>query len=168
MTFPYIRHGLLAILLIPLITCIPMQSQAETVQIEAGKMVLLHKKSQAEFTHDVHVKRGNFELFSDRLLAFYNDSGLERAEAFGNIKLLQGNVKGSANKAILNQKDNTITLIGNAVLEQDGNRLRGEKIIHNLKLEETLVLPAKGGRTHLTIESDDAGDSLLPTANKQP
>ena len=150
------------------ITCLPLQTWAVTIQIESGKMILLHKSNQVEFTQDVHLIRDEFELFSDRLVAYYNDNDLERAEAFGNIKLFQGEVKGTADKAVLNQKKNTLTLIGHAVLEQNGNRLEGERIVHDLNLEKTLVFPAKGGRTHMTIESNDDGKSILPnsSANK--
>jgi len=144
------------------IVCLPLQSWAGSIQIESGKMVLLHKSNQVEFSQSVHLTRDTFELFSDRLVAYYNDKELERAEAFGNIKLIQGEVTGSADKAILNQKNNTLTLTGNAVLVQHGNRLEGDKIVHDLSLEKTLVFPKKGGRTHMTIESSDDDNSMLP------
>ncbi len=152
------------------IVFLPLQGWAGTIQVESGKMILLHKSNQVEFTQSVHLTRDAFELFSDRLVAYYNDNDLERAEAFGNIKLKQGEVTGSADKAVLNQKDNTLTLIGHALLEQHGNRLEGDKIIHDLSLEKTLVFPKKGGRTHMTIESNDDGKSMFPVAgqnNKQ-
>ncbi len=141
---------------------LPMQTWAGTIQIESVKMVIFHKSNQVEFTDAVHLTRDNFQLYSDRLVAYYNDSDLERAEAFGNVKLRQGKVRGTAEKAVLNQKSNTLTLTGNAVLEQDGNILEGEKIIHDLSLEKTHVFPAKGGRTHMTIESSDDGTGILP------
>ncbi len=148
-----------------LLLCLPILTPAHagTIQIEAEKMVLLHKKNQATFINHVHLTRDDFELFSDRLVAYYNEHDLERAEAFGNIKLKQGDITGHSDKAILDQKNNTLTLIGQAVMEQNGNRLEGEKIIHDITLEKTLVFPAKGGRTHMTIESDDdKSKSILP------
>ncbi len=154
-----------SLLMLFLLLCSPFQARAGSIQIESEKMVLLHKLNQATFTHHVHLTRDDFELYSDRLVAYYNDNDLERAEAFGNIKLKQGDISGHSDKAILDQKNNTLTLIGNAVLEQKGNRLEGEKIIHDIKLEKTLVFPAKGGRTHMTIESDDDNKSILPTAS---
>jgi len=136
-------------------TCLPISVAAETIQIESGKMVIFHKSNQAEFTQNVHLTRADFELFSDRLVTYYNDNDLERAEAFGNIKLYQDDIKGTSDKAILDQKANTLTLIGHAVLIQNGNRLEGDKIIHDMSLEKTLVFPIEGGRTHMTIESND-------------
>ncbi len=147
----------------------PTKNKTGSIQIESEKLVILHKKNQAIFTKRVHLIRDDFELFADRLVAYYNDSDLERAEAFGNIKLKQGDINGHSDKAILNQQTNTLTLIGNAVMQQQGNRLEGEKIIHDIKLEKTLVFPAKGGRTHMTIESNNADDKQnKPTAGANP
>jgi len=145
----------------------PSQLWAGTVQIEAGKMTVYHKKNQVIFTDRVHLTREDFELYCDRLVAYYTDKDLDHADAFGNIRLRRGKMRGTADKAVLNQAKNTITLSGNAVLEQDGNRVEGEQIIHNIKREKTVVLPVQGGRTHMTIESSDENSKLLPDAGKQ-
>jgi len=141
---------------------------AGTVQIESEKLTIMHKSNQAIFTDHVHITRDDFELFCDRLVAYYNEHELDRAEAFGHIILHQKDVKGTSDKAILNQHDNTMTLIGHAVLEQKGSRVEGETIVHNMKQEQTTVFPVKGGRTHMTIESDDSGNSILPTTGSKP
>ena len=150
------RFILLAVLLLP------AHLWAGTVEIEAEKMTVLHQNSQVIFTGHVHLQRDDFELFSDRLVAYYTEHDLQRAEAFGHIKLHQGDVTGTADKAILDQQQNTLTLTGNAVLQQQGSRIEGEQIVHDMKHEKTIVLPAKDGRTHMTIESDDSGNAALP------
>ncbi|MFQ5519204.1 MAG: lipopolysaccharide transport periplasmic protein LptA [Mariprofundus sp.] len=137
---------------------------AGAVQIESGKMTLLHKTNQAEFPEKVHLTRDDFELFCDRLLAYYNKTELERLEAFGNVRLHRGKMRGTAKKAVLNQRTNILTLSGKAVLEQEGSRVEGEEIVHNMKREKTVVLPNKGGRIHMTIESDSTGNDLLPAS----
>jgi len=170
MMFHHIRrntNNLQKSIFLLLLIFLPLQAEAKSIQIEAEKMVLLHKNNQVIFTQHVHLTRDDFELFADRLVAYYNEHDLERAEAFGNIRIKQADIKGSSNKAILNQKNNTLTLIGNAVLEQNGNRLEGETIVHDTKLEKTLVFPSKGGRTHMTIEQDDVNNKpTQPTASK--
>ncbi len=145
------------------------QSWAETVQIEAGKMTLYHKKNQVIFTNNVHLTRDDFELYCDRLVAYYSNRELDHADAFGHIRLRHGKAKGSADKAVLNQAKSTLTLSGNAVLVQDGNRVTGEQIVHDMNRQQTVVLPGKSGRTHMTIESaDDNSSALLPASGKTP
>lgn len=150
-----------------IVALVPTILWAGTVQIESEKLTIMHKSNQATFTDHVHLTRDDFELYCDRLVAYYNEHELDRAEAFGHIVLHQKDVKGTSDKAILNQHDHTMTLIGHAVLEQKGSKVQGETIVHNMKEEQTTVFPAKGGRTHMTIESDDSGKSMLPTAGKQ-
>jgi len=149
-------------------TLLPAPLWAGTVQIEAGKMTLYHKKNQVVFSNNVHLTREDFELYCDRLVAYYTDKNLDHADAFGHIRLRHGKAKGTADKAVLNQAGGTITLTGNASLEQDGNHVEGDQIVHDMNRNQTVVLPVKGGRTHMTIESGDSGNDLLPATGKQP
>jgi len=138
---------------------------AGPAEIEAGKMDFLHKENRAIFTEDVHLKRDDFELWCDRLVAYFVDNSLDHAEAFGHIRLKQGKISGTSEKATLDQKKGVLTLIGHAVLTQEGNRVEGETIIHNTRNERTVIKPAKGGRTHMTIENVD--DNSLPKNRSQ-
>ena len=148
---------MIRILAIVVLFLIPTQLWAGAMEIESDKMVFLHKIERAEFINKVHLKRDDFELWCDRLFAYYKNNELDRAEAFGHVRLVQKDITGSSEKAILDQKNNILTLIGHAVLEQAGNRIEGETIIHDMTREKTVVQPDKGGRTHMTIESDEPG-----------
>ncbi len=163
-----IQRMLLPIIVMLMIGFMPARLWAGVVQIESGKMTVYHKTSQVIFTEQVHLVRDDFELDCDRLVVYYKDKGIDRAEAFGNIRLHHGKARGTADKAVLNQAKNSLMLIGNAVLEQDGNRVEGEKITHDMTRDKTVVLPSKGGRTHMTIESGDSSSNLLPDTGKQP
>jgi len=170
--FPNLRRSVRPIILsagmlfMLLIGLLPNQSWAGTVQIEAGKMTVYHKTNQVIFTKQVHLTREDFDMYCDRLVVYYTDKDLDRAEAFGHIRLRHGEARGTADKAVLNQGDGTLTLSGNAVLEQGGNRIEGEQIVHDMNKDKTVVLPGKGGRTHMTIESGD-NVNLLPGAGKK-
>ena len=138
---------------------------ASTMQIEADKMVFFHKQNKAEFTSNVQVKRDEFIMNCDRLVVNYSKgekTELESVDAFGHIIMTQGDKKGRADTARLDQKKNTLTLKGHAVLEQPGGRIEGETIIHHISTEKTEVRPLEGGRTHMTIETGDKGKTLLP------
>jgi len=161
------RGMLLSITFMLVLGLFPARLWAGTVSIEAGKMTVYHKENKVIFTQQVHLSRQDFELYCDRLVVYYTDKDLDRAEAFGNIRLRHGKARGTSDKAVLNQSKNTLTLIGNAVLKQDGNRVEGEQIIHDMNKEKTVVLPPKGGRTHMTIESGDSNGNLLSGQGKK-
>ncbi len=142
---------------------------AGTMQIEAEKMTFFHKENKAEFTGNVQVKRDEFIMNCDRLVVHYSEgenTQMESVDAFGHVTMIQGDRKGHADTARLDQKENTLTLKGHAVLEQPGGRIEGETIIHNMSSEKTEVHPVKGGRTHMTIETGDKGNKLLPAPGK--
>jgi len=161
-----IRCKLLSVTFMLLLGLLPNQLWAGTVQIEAEKMTVLHKINQIIFTKHVHLIREDFELYCDRLVAYYTDKDLDRADAFGNIRLRHGKVKGTSDKAVFNQSKGTLTLTGHAILEQDGSHVEGEKIVHDMNSDKTVVTPIQGGRTHMTIESEES-NSTLPAVKKQ-
>lgn len=146
------RLGLLLLLLLS--TSLP--AWAGPLHIQAKRLEVLHGKQQAIFNGDVLLTRDDFQLRCDRLVAFYREKGgeLERAEAFGHVRLQQGSKHGTSERAILDQRANTLTMIGNAVLVQPGGRIRGETIVHDLHERRTEVRPSKGGRVELHLESE--------------
>ncbi len=130
----------------------------DAVTIESEQMVVDHSRSQAEFKGGVHLVRGDFDLRCDRLLAYYQNNELQRAEAFGRVRMQQGHKRGASKQATYNKKDDILTLIGKASVEDDDGVIRGEKIIHNIKTEHTQVIQGNGGRVRMRIESDNSTD----------
>jgi lipopolysaccharide transport protein LptA len=160
---------IMRIILVTATILAPSMLWADTMQIEAGKMIFLHKENRVEFINNVQVERDNFIMNCDRLVVNYSEGDstqMEYADAFGHVIMIQGDKKGQADTARLDQKNNILTLKGNAIMEQPGGRIEGETIIHNMASEKTEIHPVKGGRTHMTIETGDKGNNLLPGAGK--
>ena len=152
-----------------LLALLPATAWAGTMQIESDRMVFHNKKNMAEFFDNVQVKRDGFSLSCDHMVVYYREGGsgeLDHVDASGHVVMTQGEKKGYADKARLDQRQNTLTLTGNAVLEQPGGRIAGETIVHHIDKEQTEVQPAKGGRTRMTIETNDKAGSLLPGADQ--
>lgn len=129
---------------------------AGPVKIQAEKLVVIHKSHQATFTGKVRLMRDDFTLYCDRLIAYYSasDGSIDRAEAFGNVRMQQGEKHGSAQKAVLDERKHTLTLIGQAVIEQPGGRLQGDTIVHDLRGRRTNVHKGKSGRVEMHIDSE--------------
>jgi len=161
------RRMLLSIAFMLILGLIPARLWAATISIEAVKMTIYHKTNRVIFTQKVHLIREDFELYCDRMVVYYTDKDIDHAEAFGHVRLHHGKARGTSDKAVLNQSKNTLTLIGNAVLEQDSNRVTGDQIIHDMNTDKTVILPVKGGRTHMTIESGDNNGQPLSGPGKK-
>jgi len=127
---------------------------AGAVQIESAEMSIDHLHNQAEFKGGVHLMRDDFDLRCDRLLAYYSDNELQRAEAFGRVRMQQGGKRGASDKAIFDQPSNTLILLGDASVEDKDGVVRGDKITHDIHTEQTQVIQGEGNRVHLNLESD--------------
>lgn len=156
---------LLPLLLAGIITYMPLPLWAAntTVQIDAQRMTMFHKDNRVEFFGKVHLVRDSMVLDCDHLTAYYVDKKLTYADADGHVVIVQDKVRGHSNKARLDQLNGKLTLSGKAVLDQDGNRVEGETIIHDMNRKDTVVTPGESGRIHMRIESDEGNNSsLLP------
>lgn len=131
---------------------------AEPIQIESDHLEIQHAKHEAFFTGHVHLTRGAFELFCDRLVAYYSKDGhggIDRADAFGDVRMKQENKRGKSDKAKLDNKHHILTLIGHAEMADPEGRVQGSTIVHNINTNETVVREGETGRVKLHLDSND-------------
>lgn len=145
-------------LLLVLLLTSGIANAGEAVQIASQKLVVDHPNNRAEFAGQVMLKRSDFLLRCDRLVAHYREKAggeLMKAEAFGNIRMEHGDKRGKADEAVYQQYGGTLTLIGNAEMVEPGRTVRGEKIVHHLESARTeIVQGEEGGRVRLSIDSE--------------
>ncbi len=141
-----------------------VDAQAGPVAIQADHLDVWHAKREALFTGRVHLTRDDFELFCDRLKVTYAEKGgITGAVATGHVRMTQGDRRGRADKAVLDNIAQVLTLSGHAVMTRPGGQLEGETIIHHLKDRTTEVRKGRDGRVKLRIDDGGAaGGSVLP------
>lgn len=142
------------------VAAMPISVQAQTVTVQSEHLDIWEQKQEALFTGNVHLVRENFELFCDSLRAFYRSGkeggGIDHALATGHVRITQGDKEGRADSAIIDNRKQLVTLRGNAVMVQEGGRVEGETIVHNLASKTTEVLQGGNGRVTLRIEDKKA------------
>ena len=143
---------------------LPARVEAQTVTIVSDHLDIWDDRHEALFTGGVHLVRGDFELFCDSLRAFYRSGkqggGLDHAVATGRVRMLQGDKKGSADRALIENDKQIVTLTGHAVMEQADGRVQGETIVHDMAAKTTEVLKGKNNRVRLRF--DDAKANASP------
>jgi len=134
----------------------PTFAAAGPLHIEAERMLLNHQSNQVEFSGHVLLSRDDFQLQCDKLTAYYREGKqqLEKAEAHGHVDMRQGTAHGEADNALLDQINGTLTLMGKAYIEQNGGRIEGETITHQMNQKQTIVTPEKDGRTRMILDSE--------------
>lgn len=135
---------------------LPAAAWAGTVTVQSDHLDIWEKKQEALFTGHVHLVRDDFELFCDSLRTYYRDAkqggGIDHALATGHVRMIQGDKQGSSDSAVIDNNKQIVTLRGHAVMQQQGGRVSGETIVHNLKTKTTEVLQGEGGRVTLRID----------------
>ena len=158
-----IVNGLMAAMLVALCG-LPGRVQAQTVTIVSDHLDIWDDRHEALFVGGVHLVREDFELYCDSLRAFYRGAaqggGLDHALATGHVRLIQGDKKGMADKALIENDKQIVTLTGHAVMEQPDGRVQGETIVHDMAAKTTEVL--KGGKSRVRLRFDDARANASP------
>lgn len=153
---------------------VPASVSAATITIQSDHLDIWEGKHQALFTGHVHLVREDFELFCDKLRAFYRTGkgggGIDHAVATGHVRMIQGDKHGTADAAVIDNRKQLVTLRGHAVMEQGSSRVAGDTIVHNMITKTTEVIRGKTGRVKLRIDDKRAGaaNSLTPKKGKTP
>lgn len=111
----------------------------QPADIEADDIEFDFKKGTRTYINNVLAIQGTLRLKADKLFAEYNGSELKKATMWGSLARFkqrpdgkEHDVEGWAKQIIVDQKNNTLTLIGKAALKQGGQTARGESIVYNM------------------------------------
>lgn len=121
----------------------------QPAEIEADDIEFDFQKGTRTYINNVLVVQGTLRLKADKVIAVYKDKDLDTATAWGKLARFkqrpdgkEHDVEGWAKQIIVNQKENTLTLIGKAALKQGTDTARGETIVYNMATD---TLSLKGG-----------------------
>lgn len=141
--------------------------------IEADEVEMDFRSGLRTYKGNVIVEQGTLYIRGDKMVVKVKDEAMESATVWGSpAKFRQRpdgkdeDVEGEGKKIILNEKDNTLTLITNASLTQGGQTARGNFIAYDMandtlkvkglkpKLDDKAKIEAgktKSGRSRIII-----------------
>jgi len=131
----------------------------EPINIRSDELEAFEEGGERRFVfrQDVEVRQGDLRLTSRHLEAFYpkGSSQPDRLEARGNVVLVQEGREARCDRAIYLRSEGRVVCLGDdAVLLQDGDRVRGKEIEFDLDTERLVV---RGG-ADVELQSDGGGD----------
>ena len=138
------------------------QNRDQPVHIESATLEVRDKQKVATFSGNVHLIQGDTDMRCKQLLVFYEDDAAEpgvkaaqpgpggqqqikRLEAKGGVVVTQKEQTATGQSGIFDMKANTVTLLGNVVMSQGQNVLKGERLVVNLATGVSVVDDGKGG-----------------------
>lgn len=141
------------------------QNRDQPVKIEAASLEVRDKQKIATFQGDVQVTQGDTTLKCKTLIVYYDDDKapnpsaiktdkpgpggqqrIRRLEAKGGVLVVQKDQTATGETGIFDMRANTITLIGNVVVTQHQNVLRGERLVVDMQTGVSRVEAAKDGQ----------------------
>ena len=121
----------------------------QPAEIEADDIEFNFKNGTRTYLVNVLVVQGTLRLKADKVIALYENNDLAKATAWGSLARFKQrpdgkefDTEGWAKKIIVDQKQNTITLIGKASVKQGANTAYGETIVYNMAND---TMRMKGG-----------------------
>jgi lipopolysaccharide export system protein LptA len=128
------------------------QNREEPVKIRAVSLEVRDKDRIATFSGDVHVIQGDTEMRCKSLVVFYDeepnakgaktsDTGkqIRRIEAKGGVTVTQKEQNAFGDSGIFDMQANTVTLVGNVIVTQGTDVLRGQRLFVDLGTGRTTL-----------------------------
>jgi lipopolysaccharide export system protein LptA len=144
----------------------------EPIQIEADKLEVRDPEKLAIYSGNVQVRQGESVLEAPELRVYYTGdpaeqvtgegeaegqgapgSQVSRIEAGPNVTVHSGEQTASGDSVVLDMQQDLITMIGNVVLTQGPNVVRGQRLVVNLQTKQGRM---EGGRVQTLITPSGA------------
>ncbi len=124
------------------------QNRDKPIKINSATLEVRDKDKMATFSGDVHLVQGDTTLRSEKLVVFYEDDAgpkpaaapagaqakpaqsqqIKRVEAKGKVIVVQKDQTATGESGIFDMRANTVTLVGNVVISQGQNVVKGDTL----------------------------------------
>lgn len=121
----------------------------EPATIEADEVEFDFRNGTRTYKGNVVVVQGTLRITGDKLVIKYTEGGgeqVETATSWGKPATFKqrpdgkdDDVYGEGDEIVLNEIDNTLTLIENAVMTQAGNTAKGNRIVYDMAADKMTV-----------------------------
>lgn len=133
----------------------------EPLKVKSDNLTADNDKKTATFEGKVVARQGDLTLYADRLVVTYAGAGsdLARVEAFGNVRILQGDRQATGGHAVYDPKDARIVLDGNPKVVVGSDVISGKVITYFVNEKRSVVTGGPKERVEAVIHpgGKDAG-----------
>jgi lipopolysaccharide export system protein LptA len=131
----------------------------QPIQIKSSELTTDSANRTATFTGKVSARQGDVIIYCDRLLIFYSEKEKEvdKVEAFGNVRIVQGNGTAQAGHAVYENKAGKIILDDNPRVYQGENIVTGKVITYFLDSQRSQATSAPGEPVIAIIHPKEKG-----------
>ena len=129
----------------------------QPISIKSNELFTDSKNRTATFSGKVTARQGDMTLYADRLVVHYKQEGgdIDRVEAFGNVKVVQGDRLATANEGVYFNSEQKIVLTGDPKVYQGSDMVSGKVITYYVNEERSVVTGSADSRVEAVIHPKD-------------
>jgi lipopolysaccharide export system protein LptA len=131
----------------------------QPIQIKSSELTTDSANRTATFIGKVSARQGDVIIYCDRLIIFYSDKEKEvvKVEAFGNVRIIQGNGTAQAGHAVYENKAGKIILDDNPRVYEEKNIVTGNVITYFLNTKSSQATSAPDAPVMVIIHPREKG-----------
>lgn len=159
-----------------LVDSLSFTSRKEPIHIRSRDLEFRYNDKKVLYRGNVVVTQGEVTLKSDTLTVTYADQQagkdtapapagtltgqqqIKEVVAEGNVDITSGDRRATCKKAIFTETSRTVVLTGNAVLQEEGNRVAGEKVTVYIDEKRSVVEGSGGKGVEMVISQQQGGE----------
>lgn len=135
------------------------QNRNQPIKIDSASLEVRDKDKTATFAGDVQLVQGDTVLTCKTMVVFYNtdaknaaskdgadSKSIRRIEVLGDVVVTQKDQKATADKGLFDMQTNVITLVGNVVISQGQNVVKGDRLSVDLTTSVSRVECARSSQ----------------------
>ena len=154
----------------------PQVSGNEPIEIVSDRMDAYHEKRMVIFSGNAVATQGARTVRSDRLIIYYKGDeeqpagksaskstspgegtgAVERVEAKGHVRVTEGDRIVTGDEALFEEEDGKMTMMGNAVMREGPNVIKGDRIVVFLNENRGMVESSENKRVTATIYPNES------------
>ena len=131
----------------------------QPIQIKSNFLSTDSAKHTAVFTGKVQARQGDVTIYCDRMVIYYSEveKDVEKVEAFGNVRIIQGNKTALSGHGIYENKAGKIVLDDNPRMYQGEDEVTGKVITYYIETQQSVVTSDPDSRVFVTIHPKKKG-----------
>lgn len=133
---------------------------SQPIQIKSNSLTTDRAKRTAVFIGKVVAQQGDVVIYCDRMVIYYSeaDKDVDKVEAFGDVRIIQGNKRGLAGHGIYYNKAGKIILDDNPKVYQDEDQVSGKVITYYVETQQSEVTSDQDSRVIAIIHPKKKGN----------
>ena len=133
---------------------------SQPIQIKSNYLTTDRAKMTAVFTGKVVARQADVVIYCDRMVIYYSEEekDVDKVEAFGNVRIIQGNRRGFSGHGIYENKAGKIILDDNPKVYQDEDEVSGKVITYFVETQQSEVTSDPDTRVIAIIHPKQKGN----------